>query len=141
MAADTGHGLSLTLTGVTFNIVNLTPPQQELTDDTEFPHVGLPIGGLIPRKGGELRRWLEGNVQFELDPENAAFSKKLDGLTITAITITWPISNPANGTPASMVFDGHLRQIAKQEMATGVEQFVSYVMQPTSDVVETIEST
>lgn len=131
MATGLKGDFTLGTTGLTANIISITPPNEAVDADIALPHLGLDKGDYIPYEPGDLK---EGD-EFVLEVEND-HDTDIDTDTDTQ-TCTWTKPIAGNSVAASWAFDGYIKNVQESANEVSERSTISLTIKVAGEVTKT----
>ncbi|MEM8668726.1 MAG: hypothetical protein AAGG48_14495 [Planctomycetota bacterium] len=104
MTTGIGGAFTLGTTGLSANIISITPPNEGVDTDIPLPHLGLSKGDYMPYMPGDLK---EGD-EFSIEVANDHNTNIPTG---TEETCTWTKPIGTHTTAANWVFPGYVKRV------------------------------
>ncbi len=130
MATGLSGDFTLATTGLTANIISITPPNESVDTDIAEPHLGLSARDYIPYSPGDLTEGDEFSLEIENDHDT-------DIDTGVVETCTWTKPLNGNSTAADWEFSGYVKSVQESENAVSERSTITLVVKVAGDITKT----
>lgn len=130
MSTGQGGDFSLGTTGLTANVINITPPNEQVDADIPLPHLGLAKGSYMPYMPGDLKEGDEFSVEIENDHDTHIS-------TGTEETCTWTKPIGTHSTAANWAFPGYVKSVQEGTNETSERSNITLVVKVAGTVTKT----
>lgn len=131
MSTGISGAFTLGTTGLSANIISITPPNEQVDADIALPHLGLSKGDNIPYIPGDLK---EGD-EFTIEVENNHNTDIPVGTATETCTWTKPLNG--NTTAANWAFPGYVKSVQESPNEISERSTITLVVKVAGAVTKT----